>query len=87
MIQAARTAKVLLRALFKDTTRRAKAGPPSACDRAQLRFSGVTGAVCGRGGAWYHDTKGGEVAKKARKRRNRRKSKANHGKRPNAGRK
>ena len=32
-------------------------------------------------------TEGGSMAKKARKRRTRRKNKANHGKRPNAGRK
>ena len=74
--QAAQTAKVLLRALFKDTTRRAKDGQTTTCDRTQYASSGLEGKPGGD-----------EVAKKGRKRRNRRKSKANHGKRPNAGRK
>ena len=81
MIQAARNAKVLLRALFKDTIRHAKDGPATAFRSARTlrralsyRRSNV-------------ETGGGKVAKKGRKRRNRRKSKANHGKRPNAGRK
>ena len=87
MIQAARTAKVLLRALFKDTTRRPKDGPVTTCDRTQYaskRLRGLEPAALAPG-----TTKpgGGDVAKKGRKRRNRRKSKANHGKRPNAGRK
>jgi hypothetical protein len=81
MIQAARNAKVLLRALFKDTTRRPKAGAGWAPSAARIPFAGASLLRN------YDETGGDDVAKKGRKRRNRRKSKANHGKRPNAGRK